>query len=104
MTRKSQLARRGAVIFGVRAGRSDKEISEFNKILINTVRNIIRRHYEFFLGVREGTLTTTTLTEMPRSVAATPCSHDLVAKIQEFVEINPSMSVRAIAAEKEKSE
>ena len=50
MTRKSQLARRGAVIVGVRAGRSDKEISEFNKILINTVRNIIRRHYEVFLG------------------------------------------------------
>ena len=35
---------------GVRAVRSDKEISEFNKILINTVRNIIRRHYEVFLG------------------------------------------------------
>ena len=51
-----------------------------------------------FFWVREGTLTTTTLTEMPRSVAATPCSHDLVAKIQEFVDIDPSMSVRAIAA------
>ena len=50
MTRKSQLARRGAVIVGVRAGRSDKEISDFNKILINTVRNIIRRHYEVSFG------------------------------------------------------
>ena len=103
MTRKSQLARRGAVIVGIRAGRREKEISEFNKILINTVRNIIRRHYEFF-WVREGTLTTTTLTEMPRSVAATPCSHDLVAKIQELVDINHSMSARAIAAETVKSE
>ena len=57
-----------------------------------------------FFWVREGTLTTTTLTEMPRRFAATPCSHDLVAKIQEFVDIDHSMSVRAIAAEKEKSE
>ena len=48
MQRSEQELQRGAVVIGVRAGRTDKEISKFNNLNRNSVKSI-RQQYKMFM-------------------------------------------------------
>ncbi len=42
MNGKLQEAQRGAIVTGIRAGRTNREIADFNKISYNTVKELLQ--------------------------------------------------------------
>ena len=42
-----QESQRGAIVTGIRAGRTNREIADFNNISYNTVKNFSREYHKF---------------------------------------------------------
>lgn len=90
-------AQRGAIVSGVRAGKTNREISEFNNIAISTVKDVAKA-YRIFIeeGGKDEDYDIKRKTPRRRSDAHGP---EIVAQVQELINQDPGRSMRKIAAD-----
>ena len=97
MSSETHIINRGAIVSGVRAGRTAKEISEFNNIPISTV-NKFKKHYTDFID--EGNSPEDyDITRKPHKRRSDAHGNEMVARVQELVDTDPSQSMRSMARE-----
>ena len=70
MNGKVAVAQRGAIVSGIRAGRTNSEIAGFNSIPISTVKKISKLYNDFLASV-EGWRRTSTYRGRPTGAAVT---------------------------------
>jgi transcription initiation factor TFIIIB Brf1 subunit/transcription initiation factor TFIIB len=91
---------RETIVTGLRAGRSVPEIVKFNNLKKSTVRDVKRR-YDAFIAARRLQLQSDRKIHKKRSDSL---GVDIVARLQELVDQDPSRSIRSLARELDISE
>jgi hypothetical protein len=102
MNGKLQEAQRGAIDTGIRALRTNREITDFNNISYNTVKNFSREYHSFIEeGGQDEDFDVKRKKHSRRSDAH---SMDLVERVQELINEDPGRSMRKLAEDLEVSE
>ena len=92
-----QEAQRGAIVTGLRAGRTNREISDFNNIPYNTVKGFAREYHCFLEeGGEDGDFDIKRKQHRRRSDAY---GTEIVAQIQAIINDDPGRSMRKIAVD-----
>ena len=92
-----QEAQRGAVICGIRAGKTTREIADFNNIAMGTVKQISKAYRTFIeQGGEDAEYDIKRKTPRRRSEAH---GAEIVAQVQELINQDPGRSMRKIAAD-----
>ena len=98
---KTHIINRGEKVYGVHAGRSNKEISEFNNIPMSKGKKQKKDYTDFIdEGDSPEDYDIPRKSHKPRSDAH---DQDIVARVQELVDTDPSKSMRAMARKLEVS-
>ena len=97
----TQLINPGAIVSGVHAGKTNKEISDFNNIPMSVVKKHMK-DYNDFINVGNSP-EAYDITRMIHKCRRDSYYHDIVARVQELVNTDPSKSMRAMACELEVS-
>jgi hypothetical protein len=93
---------RGAIVTGIRAGRTNREIADFNNISVNTVKSFSREYHRFIEeGGQDEDFDLKRKQHRRRSDAH---GVEMVAKVQEAINEDPGRSMRKLAEELEVSE
>ena len=99
MSGLTQIINGGAIVSGVNAGKTNKGISDFNNIPMRRVKKHKKDYNHFIKGSNSPEAY-----DIPRKIHKR-CSdahdHDIVARLQELVDTDPSKSMRAMARELE---
>ena len=97
MNGKVAVAQRGAIVSGIRAGRTNSEIAGFNSIPISTVKKISKLYNDFLAsGGMEEDFDIQRKAHRRRS---DNMREDMVEVIEDMVDVDPGVSMRAIARE-----
>ena len=97
-----QEAQRGAIVTGIRAGRTSREIADFNNISYNTVKHIAREYNNF---IEEGGQDEKfDIKRKPHHRRSDAHSMEIVDRVQEAINTDPGRSMRRMAEELEVSE
>ena len=97
-----QEAQRGAIVTGIRAGRTNREIADFNNISYNTVKNYAREYNNF---IEEGGQDEEFEIKRKRHCRRSDAHNkELVDRVQQLINDNPGRSMRKMAEELEVSE
>jgi transposase len=97
-----QESQRGAIVTGIRAGRTKREIADFNNISYNTVKNFAREYYNFIEeGGQDEEFDVKRKKHLRRSDSH---SVEIVENVQEAINYDPGRSMRQLAADFEVSE
>ena len=91
----------GVIVSGVCAGRSNKEISEFNNIPMSTVKKHKKEYMDFIDAGNSPE--DYDITRKSHKCHSNAHDHEIVSRVQELVNTNPSKSMRAMACELEVS-
>jgi hypothetical protein len=97
MTELEKEAQRGAIVCGLRAGRSNREIADFNNISINTVKHYAREYRTFIEEGGEEALWDIKKKQQKRRSDAH--SQELIDQVQAAIDEDPGRSMRKIAAD-----
>jgi transposase len=93
---------RGAIVTGIRAGRTNREIADFNNISYNTVKNFSREYYNFIEeGGQDEEFDIKRKKHRRHSDAH---SMEIVERVQEAINDDTGRSMRQMAVELEVSE
>ncbi len=95
MNGNAQEAQRGAIITGARAGRSGREIADFNMISYNTVKGVLKEYRDFLDGGGEDDHFDIKRKKHARRRDAH--GDDVVESVQELINDDPGQSIRKIA-------
>ena len=101
MTGVTHLINRRAIVSGVRAGRSNKEISEFNNIPMSTMKKH-KKDYMNFIDTGNS-YEDYDITRKSHKRCSDGHDHNIVTMVQELVNTDPSKSMRTMARELEVS-
>ncbi len=97
-----QEAQRGAIVTGIRAERTSREIADFNNISYNTVKHIAREYNNF---IEEGGQDEKfDIKRKPHHRRSDAHSMEIVDRVQEAINTDPGRSMRRMAEELEVSE
>lgn len=97
MNGKVAVAQRGAIVSGIRAGITNSEIAGFNSIPISTVKKISKLYNDFLAsGGMEEDFDIQRKAHRRRS---DNMREDMVEVIEDMVDVDPGVSMRAIARE-----
>jgi len=92
-----QEAGRGAIITGIRAGKTNREIAEFNNLSISTVKEVSKLYHDFIEeGGQDEDFDVKRKSHRRRSDAHSP---EITAQVQELINEDPGRSMRKIAAD-----
>ena len=90
------------MVTGIRAGRTNREIADFNNISYNTVKNFAREYHKFIEeGGQDDDFDVKRKQHRRRSDAH---SQEMVDRVQELINEDPGRSMRKIAEDLEVSE
>jgi hypothetical protein len=89
------VAQRGAIVSGIRAGRTNSQIAAFNSIPISTVKKISKLYHDFLAsGEKDEDFDIKRKAHRPRSDTM---KADMGELIQDMVNVDPGVSMRAMA-------
>ena len=97
MNAQLQEAQRGAMVMGFRAGRTTKEIAEFNLIPLSTVK-CFKKSWEKYLE-EGGDADSFDIKRKPHKRRSDAFQEDMINNIQAMIDENPGRSMRNIATE-----
>jgi NADH:ubiquinone oxidoreductase subunit E len=93
---------RGAIVTGIRARRTNREIADFNNLSVNTMNSFARKYHNFIEeGGQDEDFDIKRKQHRHRSDAH---SMEIVEKVQEAINDNPRRFMRKLAEELEVSE
>ena len=88
---------RGAIVTGIRAGRTNKEIADFNNISVSTVKRLAKEYHKFIeQGGQDEEFDIKRKQHRRRSDAH---SREIVEQVQEAINNDPGRSMRALGEE-----
>ena len=97
MNGKVAVAQRGAIVSGIHAGRTNSEIAGFNSIPISTVKKISKLYNDFLAS--EGMEEDFDIQRKAHRRRSDNMREDMVEVIEDMVDVDPGVSMRAIARE-----
>ena len=101
MSGLTQIINRRAIVSGVSVRKMNKEISDFNNIPMSTVKKH-KKDYNNFVNPGNSP-EAYDITRKIHQGCSNSHNHDIVARVQELVDTDPSKSMRAMAHELEVS-
>jgi transposase len=102
MNGQQQECARGAIVTGIRTRRTNREIINFNKMSVNTVKNFVREYQNF---IEEGGEDHEfDIKRKQHRHCSNAHSMEIVEQVQEAINEDPGGSMRKLAEELEVSE